>query len=325
MAEVFIAQTRSNNPQAEEWPPKPSKPVSSEALKPSDFTPNGNPISNSDAVIAHGPQVPLDEIDPRETKRGVVSVGSTETYFTPNRGHRPEEDVAGKIFGNPKPNAFLRHNNLPPPPEPINTNKEVTFTPGPPPIQNDPNRSISYIAAKKDGVSDQPPTQPTPQHYAPAPTFTNEKPTFVQSQPMNVSHDTYIPPAPIFGTQQTPPSPTMNVGNGDVQILPGRGPVMNVSGDLTIGGGGDMTKTARSEEVAFLGRNAMSIGSTEVQMTPGGDTTHQAGWEDKTLTPNAGAIGNQESKTGAIGEPLANKDLQDTSFGAIGKPKNVRG
>jgi hypothetical protein len=71
-----------------------------------------------------------------------VSVGSAEANFAPNSGPISNERGAGTIYGTH--GSRLRHPNLPPPPHPISTNKDVTMgQPGPQPIQNDPVRTIA--------------------------------------------------------------------------------------------------------------------------------------------------------------------------------------
>jgi hypothetical protein len=124
------------------------------------------------------------------------------------------------------------------------------------------------------------------------------------------------------------PGGVINVGQGDVQILPGTNRAI-ANSDTTFGGGGDMVRHARQDEVSFLGRNApqgpLSIGTSDVSMAPAHDTTRVAGTEDKTFAESAGMMGNQEAFAGAQGEPIANKDKQDMSFGGVGKPKNVKG
>lgn len=122
-----------------------------------------------------------------------------------------------------------------------------------------------------------------------------------------------------------PPPPTvLNIGQGDVQILPSGQPIENPQ--TTFGGGGVMARHSRSEEIQYLGKHTLSIGAADIVMAPVGDTTRLAGGEDRTLVESAGMLGNQESQAGATGEPVANKDLQDvnTDLGR-GKPKNVKG
>lgn len=332
MAEVFIAQTRPEIID-ENWPPKPAEPFRSDA--PKDFVPAPQPISNSDsAVIAHGPP-PLPQ-QPGAPAPLPISIGSVESYATPNHGPISNERGAGTIMGEPPPWASLRHNNMPPPPAPISTNLEVRFTPGPAPVENNPNRHIAHAPPRIDGLP--PPAHQVPHTPTPAPQ--GGEPEFIRTgQPgvapaqlgatLQVNHDSYVPPPPTFSSAPVPrpAGGVINVGGGDVQILPGTTPPV-ANSDTTIGGGGWMHRHARQEEVSIAGQGAQSplnIGSSDVQMAPSGDTTRQAGVEDKTFAGAAGMLGNQEAFAGAQGEPIANKDLQDMSFGGVGKPKNVKG
>lgn len=256
MAEVFIAIT---TPEIidENWPPRPSEPIRTDAAKESDFIPAPQPISNSDTAIAPPASPPpvTDQQQGDHRSISAISTGNTEVRFTPSAapgGPVSNERGAGTINGNPPAYAYLRQNNMPPPPAPIVTNREATFSPGAQPIQNDQQRVIAAHAAHvqapvahvqapaiKNVVQE---TQGTP--------VSNEAPSFMKSPSMNVDSNTYIPPSThshiITGG-------VMNVGNSDVQILPPSGAPIEARNDTTIGGGGDPTKTVRADEISIEG------------------------------------------------------------------------
>jgi len=246
MAEVFIAVT---TPEIidENWPPKPAEPVRTDAVKESEFIPAPQPISNSDAAMIPPPVSP-----PSPPQEGgykpvsPVSTGSTDVSFTPGGGPISNERGAGTIHGNPPAYAYLRQNNMPPPPPPITTNREVTFSPGSQPIQNDQQRTIAHV---QNLVA-----QAGAQRNDDNATISNEKPSFMKSPPMNVDSDTFVPP-PAHGDpdKHIVSGGVVNVGNSDVQILPPSGAPMEARNDTTIGGGGDITKAVRADEISIEG------------------------------------------------------------------------
>jgi hypothetical protein len=191
---------------------------------------------------------------------------------------------------------------------------EISFVPAGAPISNE---GTATIFGQRVGPSGRPSEPVNP----------NKDVTFFGAPAMENNSQAFIPPPPEVRSSGMRTGDVINAGQGDVQILSG-GPPLNVNGDVTIGGGGDMTKAARSEEISFFGRGGtIDVGSTEVFQAPSGEQLKTAGAEDKTLTPNFGSLGNQETYEGAIGEPTANPDhLHGTgSSGARGKPKNVKG
>ncbi len=143
----------------------------------------------------------------------------------------------------------------------------------------------------------------------------NDAPRHVVSAPTP-----FIPNGDVF----IAPSAGLVQGGGghnpDSQILGSIGQVMNADTDRTIGGGGDQSRDARHGEVSFSGQGKMDVGGTEVQTALSGDMTKVAGTDDVIMAPSGESVGNQESYSGAQGEPVANKDHNDFITGAVGKP-----
>lgn len=320
MAEVFIAQTR---PEIEDnTPRKPTDPIRMD--QPQIFVPAPPPILNSDAAVIMGIER---QQGPVYGAPAPVSIGSGDAVFTATFQPVSNQVGAGTIYGE---GPTERRVNLPPPPSPIATNQEVTFTPGPAPISN----SDTAINSSQSG----PPLPPVerslfPSHQGASISSPSHNENPAQFLPglsngaMYYDGDTFIPQPPTPGGPEPIKSDTLNVGGGDVQFLAGGAP-LNVNGAVTFGGGGDTTKQAGTEDVSFLGMSApVSIGGTEVFSAPSQNIDHTPGQSDIQFAPSADLVGNQEAITGAVGEPTANLDHGSPRIGewGLGKPKNVKG
>lgn len=273
----------------------PTDPLRSDA--PSFFPPTGNPVRNSDsAQIYHAAEKPI---------------SNTESAFFPNaQPVSNDRDSVIHVFGAPSQQTADSLSSI--------GSRDVTFSPAPAPVSNDSERTIlgnGQLAHTKDT-------------FAPA---NNERQDFIPApQPMSYDGLAFVAlhaPASPFQTHPAPSQGTVNVGGTDVQFLPGsaiRG-ALNVTGDTTLGGGGDMTKLPRADEIAYLGQNMQHMSSAETYLAPSGNVTKIAGADDVTMAPNADNIGNQESTTGAIGDPAFGRDAKEIGFGGKGRPKNVKG
>jgi hypothetical protein len=318
MAEVYIAHVKPETVD-EPWPPPPSEPVQSDT--PPSFAPAGEHfVADRDTMIPK----PRRENAPPPV--GVVNTGSTDASFVPNAGAISNDRGPAIIFGDH--GSTLRHPNLPPPPAPFAGNKDVTFTAfGPAPIENSSHAMIAHLPANTAPRMPTRAPEPFPEHpQGRAPTFTNEPTSFTPAPPMTKQSENFIPPPGLPGMAAAPQSVgVINVGGSDTQILHGHGATLQVTGDLTIGGGGDVTKSPRHNEVAILGRDFVQTGGTDVYQSQSGDPTKESGVEDRVFSHSGEPIGNQEHFEGAVGEPASNPDHMDVGWGPKGKPKNVKG
>lgn len=291
------------------------------------FFPYPVPITNDRAAIIHQAPDPF-AVSPYQP--GAIS--SSDVRFSP----------APPPIANDPTRTIMRHDAPPSAPEiPPNLHYlpqhlspgslDVRFIPSPQPISNDANVAIL------GGV----PAQNLPSPFQPGVIHVGQG------------------DVQIMASEAPPASPgVVNVGGGTVQILPGRhAPPVPLAGDVFFGGGGDNTRQVRSDEVTFGGFSMPDQGNSDIFMAPSGDMTKQAGTgdvlfggkggvhsggadvqfapsgditkvpnqDDVIMTLNAGAIGNQEAITGATGDPTANRDHVETTLGARGRPKNVKG
>lgn len=358
MADVFIRQTKPVIVD-ENWPPRSETPVDSEAT--TFFPPAPQPILRSGAPIILGHPVHVDPVDPasivypdapillglaslplREDIRSPVNVGSTDRRFTSNFEPVSNERHAGHIYGE---GPTQPHVNLPKPPNPVG-NTEVKMTASGAPISNNSDVSIMRSPASELTPSDAIPfdTQLEKSEFIQGITnaaINNEKPQFTYSpQPFLPQGDTVIQSGKnASSNQQSPgqqqsPAPqqggsgvlnSITVGNKDVHFVPGIPTQINVGESPTIGGGGDITKEPGQDDRNFAGRHTMSVGSGETYLTASGDNTRTAGDNDKILTPNVGAVGNQETLMGSTGGAGIGIGDREVGMGGKGKPKNVRG
>lgn len=209
------------------------------------------------------------------------------------------------------------------------------------PISNDRPAIVHHIPQYKS-------QEPIPQRTIPLPTLPPGTPVSNES---NVSFSSTIPRFynPTLNQEpQAPPThkraietgdtyiahrppdakdaPTPYQSTSDAQILPPGG-VMNVDSDVSMGGGGDTTKMAGSEDVKFTGSGVINVGTSDVVTAHVGNMTKESGTDDKTMAPNAGSLGNNEVQRGSEGgqEPVHNADFNELALGAVGKPlkKNV--
>lgn len=329
MADVYIPQP-AVPPKPEDKEARPSEPVRID--QPQYFARTGAPLINSGHASIMGvprPQPP----EGQEPAPAPVNVGSADAHFVP--AFQPvsnEQSGPGVIYGE---GPTERRVNLPPPPVPVNTGADVRFTPGPQPVANDPTASIQSSRS-------QPVTPPVvissllPSVDAPAPKaapapVSNEAAGAIapyQNGGIMNTGDTYIasPPQQRGGGDQVANAP-LNVGGGDVQILPSAAPTMHVNGDVSFGGGGDPTKQAGTEDVSFLGKGNLSIGSTETFQAPAHGQDKIPGEEDRTFAAAKDNIPNSETYEGAKGDPTANLDHGQARIGewGVGRPKNVKG
>lgn len=354
MADVFIRQTKPVIVD-ENWPPKSETPIENEGLR--FFPPAPQPIIRNDAPIILGQHMPTDPsgnsaTDPnstvhpdatillglaplpqREDSRPPVTVGSTETRFTANAAPVSNESVAGKIYGE---GPAQRHVNLPKPPNPVgNTEVHMTHTPGAP-ISNNSDQAIMRSPASdaSDAARDSllPPNAQLVPEFIQGITnaaINNEKAHFTFTpQPLPPQSDTVIQSSLFSHNQQNQNQngvlQNVTVGNKDVHFVPGRPAQVNTGENTTFGGGGDPTKEPGQDDRSFAGRHTMNVGAGETYIAASGDNTRIAGEEDKVLTPNVGAVGNQETLTGSTGGPSVDSG-REVGLGGKGKPKNVRG
>lgn len=318
MAEVYISQTRPAVINEETRAPRPTEPVKVD--EPQRFVPAPAPILNADAaVIMRLPEPPPGAPQP-------ISIGSAEATFTPTQQPVSNDRGPGVIYGE---GPIETRVNLPPPPAPIAGNLEVRFVPGPAPVENRDTVFQNSRTAPAQPALHQPilplaapppvqvPQAPSARVAAPAP-----------GSPMYNTGDTYIPGPPEHrGGGDAPRADVINVGNSDVQILPG-GPQMNANTDRTFGGGGDPTKQINQEDVRFSAQSGpVNVGTSDVFTAPSAPQTHVPNAEDRSFAPAAQNIGNQESVTGAKGDPTSNFDHGVARIGewGTGKPKNVKG
>jgi hypothetical protein len=113
----------------------------------------------------------------------------------------------------------------------------------------------------------------------------------------------------------------VNVDQGAVSFMQG-GPVMG-SSDVHIGGGGDVTRSPRSDEVSFLGQGIVHHGAVDVFMAPTGDPTRRPGLEDVTTAPTGeGVVANADGQHVRLAEsrepPISTST--EVQEGARGKP-----
>lgn len=314
---------------AETFIPPPAAPLVAGETLPNPFAKRDGrqTVSNEQAQLVSAPQPIVNgeaatifrEPHPEKANEP-VSIGNRDVNIAASFQPVSNEVGAGTIYGDGPRQPRV---NLPPPPNPISTNLEVKFVPAPQPIQNNAEKSIMY--GPLSSLIPIPDGEPRPPESNKN-TVRNESMQFTHAPGPLYTSDTFIPPPPTAATLQTPPrSDVMNVGGGDVQILPGHSQTMNVIGDVSFGGGGDPTKAPRSEEISYSGKSAFAVGSGEVYTTPSGDTTREANSEDRTFAKSGETIGNHEAITGAKGEPTANLDHFDPAMGAQGAPKNIRG
>jgi len=347
MADVFIRQTKPVIVD-ENWPPKSETPVENEGLR--FFPPAPQPIVRNDAPIILGQQAntdpasvvhpdatvllgltPLPALPRRDDLRPPVTVGSTETRFTANAAPVSNESRAGTIYGE---GPTQRHVNLPKPPTPVgNTEVHMTHTPGAP-ISN--NADVAIMRSPASDASDAsrasllpPNTQLEMPEFIQGITnaaVNNEKPHFTFSpQPIATQSDTVIQAShPVHPSPDNGVLNNITAGNKDVHIVPGRPAQLNIGESPTFGGGGDLTKEPGQDDRNFAGRHTMNVGAGETYIAASGDNTRVAGEEDKVLTPNVGAVGNQETLTGSTGGPSVDSG-REVGLGGKGKPKNVRG
>lgn len=324
MADVFIAVTQ---PEIipEEWPPKAQQPQSNDAAA-NFFAPTYEPVANSQGAVIHSgptpesPGVPVMNVERSfaPAPAPITNDGHAAIFSRPAGVERPVTQPAqspdvqltggvGAPISNERGAGTIHYNAPPTPPE---AHAAVATEPQPiastPVISNE--RNVSFVPSPAPptaiipGMPGTPPPESVRHVGQPSPI------------PMNVSGDTFI--APAAGVVQG--------GGGynpDAQILQQPGAVLNVDSDRSIGGGGDPTRLAGSDSVSFGGIGApIDLGGTDVVKAASGDTTRAAGGDDVTMTPNADALGNQETFAGAQGDPIANKDFNDYVPGAVGKP-----
>jgi len=291
MADVFLHVTHPGIVrEGEAWPPKPNEPIRSD--RETFFPPTGEPTSNSQAVtIMHNEAPPEPLTAPISTAEATFAVTGqpisneqgAATLYAPQQQQLPSRESS--LIGGP-------------------SNTEVKIIPGPPPISNDKGAGTIHHLSTVGAVTPFAPPPPTPPQYQggaisneryislsppPPPQITSTQPTglfigqppapfsigsgpgpssndemrFVRQEPivLNPNTDTFI--APSAGALMS---------NPDAQILQGQGTPITADTDRSIGGGGNLTKPPRADEVSIEGKAPHILtcpcGSTKFGLDP---------------------------------------------------------